>query len=136
MTRIGWLRAAQSPVTSARTAVWAWSESRRLADSLRRDGMHGIDSIAAPPAAAAGHRSMVSAVLRLAHASCLVGSAVLQRWDADHGAARPLVVGVARDQDGGFLAHAWLEGQDDGADFVELHRRPPGEERSVIDAGR
>jgi hypothetical protein len=110
---------------SARTAAWAWIEARRLTDSLRRDGMSGIDSISGPPPAAARHRPTVSAVLRLAGATCLVRSAVLQRWDADHGEATRWVVGVARDPDGGFAAHAWLEGGADGEGFVELHRRPP-----------
>jgi hypothetical protein len=119
--------AARSPLASARVAAWTWSEARRLAESLRRDGIDAIDTVQPAPPAAARLRRTVSAVLHLAGATCLVRSAVLQRWDADHDRPRPLVVGVARDQDGGFEAHAWLEGDGDleAEGFVELHRRPP-----------
>lgn len=77
------------------------------------------------PAAVARHRPIVVAVLRLSGATCLVRSALLQRWDLDHGRPRPLVVGVARDPQGGYAAHAWLDGEPDGALFTELHRRGP-----------
>ena len=60
----------------------------------------------------------------LTGATCLVRSALLQRWDADHGVNRPLVVGVARDAEAGVSAHAWLEGERH-ANFEELLRRPP-----------
>ena len=35
--------------------------------------------------------------MRVTGATCLVRSAMLQRWDADHGVDRPLVIGVARE---------------------------------------
>ena len=120
------LDAARSPVASARVAAWAWAEARRLAGALGRDGIAAVGAIRPPPATATGNRSTVAVALRLAGATCLERSAVLQRWDADHDAPRALVVGVARDPDGCFAAHAWLEGDDDGAGFVELHRHLPG----------
>ncbi len=45
-------------------------------------------------------------MLRLLGATCLVRSAVLQRWDTDHGHPRPLVIGVAHRGEN-FAAHAW-----------------------------
>ena len=114
------------PVVTLRVARWAWSASRRLARSLRTDGIDAIDRLEPPPAVAARHRSAVWAVLRLTGATCLVRSAVLQRWDAAHGRSRPLVVGVARRPDGAIAAHAWLDGERSGNGFIELHRRPPG----------
>ena len=118
--------ATGSPIASARVAAWTWSEARRLAECLRRDGIDAIDALRTSPPAAARHRSTVTAVLDLAGASCLVRSAVLQRWDAAHDLPRRLVVGVAREPEGGIGAHAWLEGDDPGGrGYVELHRRPP-----------
>lgn len=110
---------------SARAAVWTWSEARRLADALRRDGVQALGSPRPAPPVSAHHRATVSSVLRLTGATCLVRAAVLQRWDADHGRPRPLVVGVARDRSDDVAAHAWLEGDPDGDGFVELHRFPP-----------
>lgn len=118
--------AVSSPLASARVALWTWSEARRLPGPLARDGIQAIGLIEPPPPAAGRHRSTVCAVLRLAGATCLVRSAVLQRWDADHAGGRPLVVGVARDPEGGIVAHAWLDGEADGTEFIELHRRAPG----------
>ena len=74
---------------------------------------------------AATQRRTVSAVLRLAGSSCLVRSAVLQRWDAAHGQLRSLMVGVTRTPDGAVVAHAWLEGDPRTEGYVELHRHPP-----------
>jgi Transglutaminase-like superfamily len=116
--------AARSPVASARVGVWAWTQSRRLRSSLLDHGIDAIDAIHPSPAVAARHRTAVAAVMKRTGASCLVRSALLQRWDADHGVPRPLVVGVARDSEAGVSAHAWLEGERH-ADFEELLRRPP-----------
>jgi hypothetical protein len=87
--------------------------------------MATLADISPSPAGGANHRALVSVVLGLARATCLVRSAVLQRWDADHGRPLPLLVGVARNGDGRIEAHAWLDGERSGQGFVELHRRPP-----------
>jgi hypothetical protein len=135
MTLPAALRVAASPIAGAHVAAWTWTQARRLPEALSRRGIDAIATIEPSPPAAAVHRSTVSAVLRLAGTTCLVRSAVLQRWDADHGRPRPLVVGVAREHEGGFEAHAWLEGESegdgDGLGFVEVHRRP-----AVTPAGR
>jgi hypothetical protein len=120
----GLARAAASPVTSARVAGWAWRQARRTIAGLPVDGIDALDRVAAAPPVAAHHRGTASAALRLSGATCLVRSAVLQRWDADHDRLRPLVIGVSKSAEEGFAAHAWLEGDSPGG-FVELHRRPP-----------
>ena len=119
------LMAALPPGEALHVARWAWAEGRRLPRALRREGIEATAMVRPAPATAARHRPVAAAVLRLSRATCLVRSAVLQRWDLDHGRARPLVVGVARNSDGGIAAHAWLDGEPDGAGFIELHRRPP-----------
>jgi len=86
--------------------------------------MDAIDGIPPAPGVDARHRRTVTGVLRATGATCLVRSALLQRWDADHGVARPLVIGVSRDDESGVAAHAWLEGERH-AEFEELLRRPP-----------
>ena len=110
-------------MASGRVAAWTWREGRRLADSLRCDGMSALDAIPRSPDVPAAHRPTVSAVLGLAGATCLVRSAVLQRWDADHDRPTTIHLGVTRGTDG-YSAHAWLDGEPDGDGFVELLRRP------------
>ena len=118
------VRAARAPLATVRVAAWTWSEARRLPESLRHEGMAAVDTIRRAPPVAAGHRSTVTAVLRLAGANCLERSAILQRWEADHDGGRPLVLGVARDSEGEIVAHAWLDGEREGDGYVSLHRRP------------
>ena len=116
--------AVTRPVVSLKVAAWTWASVRALGPSLQTDGIEAVDRVRRPPSAPVGHRAAVDGLLTVMHASCLVRSAVLQRWDADHDRSRPLVIGVAR-EDGRIVAHAWLEGEESGDDFVELHRRPP-----------
>ena len=111
-----------SPRDSASVVRWTWTTARDLRRTLRADGVHALDSVASAPTVSRDHRPTVTVVLRVAGASCLVRSAVLQRWDADHGRPRELVIGVARD-DETVTAHAWLAGERPPSSFVELHRR-------------
>ena len=107
-------------------AAWTWTQARRFAARSQQEGMEAVAAIEPPPAGAASqHRPTVVAVLRVARASCLVRSAILQQWDAAHDDARPLIVGVTREDDGTFAAHAWLEGEPHAVDYIEIHRRPP-----------
>lgn len=96
--------------------------AHRLGRDLKGDGLDALDRIPCAPMVTDEHRAIVSAVLRLMGATCLVRSAVLQRWDADHGHPRSLLIGVTR-RDQIFAAHAWLEGERAPGYFVELHRR-------------
>ncbi len=115
---------ATSPVASVRVGAWAWRQDRRLRTSLHADGIEAIDAIAPSPAVSSRHRTTVAGVVKVTGATCLVRSALLQRWDADHGMPRPLVLGVSRDAETGVAAHAWLDGERH-AGFEELLRRPP-----------
>lgn len=117
-------RAAASPVDTLRAAAWTWRSARRLAGRLDREGLAALEAMDPAPSLGQGDRAVVGAVLHRLGATCLVSSAVLQRWDADHHRPRPLVIGVTREGDA-FTAHAWLEGERSGAGFTELHRRPP-----------
>ena len=125
-------RAAANPVATVRVAAWTRSSVRALGTALARDGITAMDAIPAAPEVAADHRATVVGVLGLMGATCLVRSAVLQRWDADHDRARPLIIGVSK-ENGEFKAHAWLDGERSGAGFVELHRRPPTGRRAPPD---
>jgi hypothetical protein len=116
-------RMASSPWASARVAAWSWAEGRRLNRALHDVGIDAVDGVGRAPDVAARHRPVVAGVMRVTGATCLVRSAMLQRWDADHGVSRPLVIGVARDESV-VTAHAWLEGERH-ARFEELVRRPP-----------
>lgn len=126
MTRLrAAVRAAASPLATARVLGWTVSAVRRAKADMRRHGLDGIARMERSPAVAARHRDTVSAALRLAGVTCLVRSAVLQRWDADHDRPKALVIGVSREETGRIVAHAWLDGDDGGRGFVALHRRPP-----------
>ncbi len=121
-------------MASARVTAWALAQARALDRALHARGIDAIDHIAPSPGVAARHRTTVAGVLRRRRATCLVRSALLQRWDADHGRHRPLVVGVARDPGEGVSAHAWLDGEPH-AQFEELLRRPPPPARAGSGSG-
>jgi hypothetical protein len=65
-------------------------------------------------------------LLRLRPHTCLEGALVRQRWLASHGCHRDIVIGVGAPSNG-FIAHAWLDGEDDAAaaQFLELTRLLP-----------
>ena len=52
--------------------------------------------------------------------TCLERALVLQRWLAEQGVERDVIVGVTGRQD--FRAHAWLEGETVDPQFQELTR--------------
>ena len=114
-------RAATSPLTTWSVAAWSWRSAHRLGPKLDAIGIDAIAEAPPSPDAPAAQRTTVSFVLRLTRTSCLVRSAVLQRWDSDHGRPRPLIIGVAKSGNA-VDAHAWLEGEPAG-EFVEIHRR-------------
>ncbi len=60
---------------------------------------------------------------RVGNASCLERSLLRQAWLRGRGTVRDVVIGV-RSKDG-FEAHAWLDGDADGADYAEIHRISP-----------
>lgn len=62
-------------------------------------------------------------MLRRTSPTCLERALVLQRWLAEQGSPRDVVIGVTAPSDG-FAAHAWLEGEEHGHDYTELTRLP------------
>jgi len=112
-------------VEYARAALWAARAVRRARRQLSRGGVDSLDlppSPAVPPEAVRG----VHMVINRLGATCLVDAAVRQRWHADHGQERALIIGVTAPARG-FEAHAWLEGDDPQTHqgFSEIHRHRP-----------
>jgi Transglutaminase-like superfamily len=67
----------------------------------------------------------VEALLRHRRHTCLEAALVRQRWLAARGIDREIVIGVTSPRQG-FVAHAWIDGEDTGAPerFSELTRIP------------
>ncbi|SCF27927.1 nucleotidyltransferase family protein [Micromonospora mirobrigensis] len=105
-----------------RVAAWTVRAHRLVRRQLADGGLAAV-RLSAPPSGA--DRGLVRGVLRRTGANCLERSLVLQRFDADRGAARVLVIGVTAPRRG-FHAHAWLDGDADQhrAGMQEILRRP------------
>ena len=105
-------------------ALWAM---RAQASTRRGLRTHRVDTIVVRPAPRLSLDATrgVTAALRYSRATCLQSSLVLQRWYADHGVERDLVMGVTPMRSG-FRAHAWLEepGQMTEQIYVEINRLP------------
>jgi Transglutaminase-like superfamily len=111
-------------VPTLRAAVWTVRALRRAKRDLARHGLEGTQ-VPAPPPLPAGARRGVLAILRRRPSTCLERALVLQRWEAAHGAASDVVIGVPA-PGGDFVAHAWLESMPDeqAAAYHEIHRIP------------
>lgn len=108
-------------------AAWAVLACR----SARRGYEDTTEVPTLPPRAGwlpAGAKHGVLAVLARRRERCLVRATVLQAWEAAHGRARDMVIGVTAPSRG-FRAHAWLDGDPPccSAEFVELTRRRTGQ---------
>ncbi len=108
-----------SLLVAAAWTVTASAQARRIA----RHGRLADGRVLRPPPLPTSAGRAANGVLARTRASCLVRSLVLQAWHAAHGTDRDLVIGV-RHADGAVEAHAWLEGDPDADDYVELVRRP------------
>jgi hypothetical protein len=108
---------------TVRAALWAVVALRRARRDLARDGLQGAH-VAPPPRLPASAGAGVFAVVRRKPSTCLEKALVLQRWEADHGAAADVIIGVQGAHD--FRAHAWLETMPDAPDgsFQEIMRLP------------
>ena len=117
LPRLRTLRQLDFP--TLRAAWWAWTTLRRTRRALRELPVAEVDVVAPPllpPHAARG----VNAVLRRVPNTCLERALVLQKWLAEHGVAKDVVVGVTGRDD--FRAHAWLEGESVDGEYRELTR--------------
>jgi hypothetical protein len=112
-------RRALAPVHAVNAGLWAARELRRLRGTLARDGVSA--SVRRPPrrvSRRSGRAVMLAA--RVGNATCLERSLLRQAWLGGRGTLRDVVIGVrSRDE---FQAHAWLDGDPDGVDYVEIHR--------------
>jgi hypothetical protein len=110
-------------IATLRAAWWADRALRRARADLRQGALRDV-VLPALPRLPTRAEDGVRAVLRRRECSCLERSLVLQRWLAAHGDARDVVIGTTGPA--GFLAHAWLDGDEySAARFVELSRLPP-----------
>lgn len=57
---------------------------------------------------------------RLGGATCLERSLLRQAWLKGRGTMRDVVIGVRSEHE--FEAHAWVDGDPDSVDYVEIHR--------------
>ena len=107
-------------------AAWWSVRARTVAQRQIVDiGKHGL-TLPTASSVPLRHTRWVSRVLWRSDAKCLVRSAVLQRWYADHGMAYDLVIGVTAPSKG-FRAHAWLDMPEPdplAQDFTEMTRLP------------
>jgi Transglutaminase-like superfamily len=105
-----------------RAALWTLWALRATRVQLRRGVIEGVR---VPPSPALPETAMrgVRAVLRRRPHTCLERSLILQCWFGRFGDAPDVVVGVSGPS-GAFRAHAWLEGELEGAGepFQELLR--------------
>lgn len=113
-----------------RAGLWSVRAARIARRQLREHGLDGRVALPAPPDVPTTAIGGAKRGLTLTRATCLTRAAVLQAWHAGHGWERELVIGVA-DPARALKAHAWLDGDDPGADYTELLRRAP-----VVDGGQ
>lgn len=108
-----------------RAAWWAWRTLRRARRALRGGQVKRIELLP-PPSLPESAATGVEAILRRQRSSCLESALVRQRWLAAHGRRVPVAIGVTAPSRG-FLAHAWLVGEDEAAAaaFHELTRLEP-----------
>jgi hypothetical protein len=111
-------------VPTLRAALWTVRALRATRRQLRRGQINGIQ-IPAPPRLPEPAVRGVRAILRRRTNTCLERSLILQRWAGTFGNAPDVIVGVTGPS-GSFRAHAWLDGESDGAEgpFHELLRLP------------
>jgi hypothetical protein len=111
-----------SRLPALRAAFWALRAVGTARRQLRRDGLNRIE-LPSPPRVPESASRGVQAALRRQPATCLERALVLQRWYAAQGRPHDVVIGVAGSSET-FEAHAWLEGEDPGRDYLELSRVP------------
>lgn len=119
------MRLRSLDLPTLRAALWAERALRSTRRTLKRRGVEGIVVPAPPALPAAAGRGVNALLRRRASSTCLERALVRQRWLAAHGRPRDVVIAV-RAPDEAFQAHAWVDGDPDGASvsFSELLRLP------------
>lgn len=109
-------------LATLRAAWWTSSSLRSTRRALRKRRIADI-VVRRPPSLPLHAGRGVDAVLRRVPSTCLERALVLQRWLAEHGTRKDVVVGVTGRSD--FRAHAWLDGEPVDERFRELTRLAP-----------
>lgn len=109
---------------AVRGGLWAWRSLRSVRRQLARGRLADI-TVDRPPTVGGSSRKGAAAALLIQRATCLERSLVLQAHDAAAGFPRDVLIGVQNPGEE-FGAHAWLDGEGGGEDFVEIHRIPAG----------
>jgi hypothetical protein len=104
---------------------WAHGTLRDARRKLSSGQVSQLELTRAPRRSAGGAWGL-KALLRLRPHSCLERALIVQHWLAGQGVLRSVVIGVGR-PDGSFIAHAWVEGEEDelARSLHELTRLPP-----------
>ncbi|MET8091471.1 lasso peptide biosynthesis protein [Micromonospora sp. NPDC005220] len=89
--------------------AWAMLACRLVRRQLARGGLGAVRLAAPPPG---GTDRLVRRALRRSGGNCLESALVRQRWFAEQGVPRTVVIGVSAPA-AGFHAHAWLDGDPD-----------------------
>lgn len=112
-------------LASFRAAWWTYRAVRAVRSALG-DGKVRDIALPWPPPLPSATRRVVEAVLRRRRATCLEGALVRQRWLTAHGVRREVAIGVTSPSQG-FMAHAWLVGEEDPlvSGYHELTRLAP-----------
>ena len=112
-------RRAFAPAHTLIAGLWAIKELRHLRSTLARDGVRA--SVGRPPRRVSRRSGrVVMFAARVGNATCLERSLLRQAWLRGRGTMRDVVIGVRSEDE--FEAHAWLDGDPDGAEYVEIHR--------------
>lgn len=102
---------------------WAYCALRDARRQLSSGQLSQLELSRAPARRSSGGAWGVRTLLRLRPHSCLERALIWQHWLADQGVIRSVVIGVGRPDDS-FIAHAWVEGEEDdlARDLHELTR--------------
>jgi hypothetical protein len=129
--RLAWR--ALREVAWIRVALWRWPYARVRAGLAVRAARRATRAPATDPRADPDTLAWAvrAAARRVPSASCLTQALALQTLLGEVGIGADLRIGVARDPDGAFRAHAWLE--HDGR--VVIGHLPDLERYAVLPAG-
>ena len=110
---------------SLRAALWAHRALRTARSALASGEIREIE-LPPPPTLPASAIRGVEGLLRRREPTCIERALVRQSWLAAHGDRRAIAIGVTAPSSG-FIAHAWLVGEDDpqAPAFHELTRLEP-----------
>lgn len=108
-------RRAERPLRMIFAVEGLWWAHGVLGNARRQLSSGQLSQLAlnrAPARRSSGGAWGVRMLLRVRPHSCLERALIWQHWLAGQGVMRAVVIGVGR-PDGNFIAHAWVEGEED-----------------------